>query len=76
MYISNTLQEENVHSNCLIGLIFSTSWRIAPTKKKNPYGDMDFWNFVPKSIGSSVGNFLAKFWCFQKIRLKGFLLEN
>ena len=32
MYIPKTLQEENVHSNCLMGLIFSTSWRVAPTK--------------------------------------------
>ena len=28
------------------------------------------------SIGSSVRDFWAKFWCFQKIRLEGFLLEN
>ena len=55
MYIPKTVQEENVHSNCLIGLIFSTSWRVAPTKKKIPYGDLDFLNFVCKSIGSSVG---------------------
>ena len=41
-----------------------------------PYGDLDFWNFVPKSIGSSVSENFANFWCFQKTRLKGFLLEN
>ena len=41
MYIPKTLQEENVHSNCLMGLIFSTSWKVDP-KKKIPYGDLDF----------------------------------
>ena len=34
MLIPKTLHEENVHSNCLMGLIFSTSWRVAPTKTK------------------------------------------
>ena len=76
MYIPKTLHEENVHNNYLMGLIFPTSWRVGPRKKKIPYGDLDFLNFEPKSIGSSVGDFSAKFWCFQKIRLKGFLLEN
>ena len=60
MYISK--QEENVHSNCLMGLIFLTSWRVGPKKKKIPYGDLDFWNFVPKSIGSSVGKNFANFY--------------
>ena len=68
--------KKNVQGNFLMGLIFRTSWRVAPTKKKIPYGDLDFWNFVPKSIGSSVSENFANFWCFQKIRLKGFLLEN
>ena len=56
MYLPKTLQEENVHSNCLMGLIFSTSWRAAPTKKKFLMG---IWilEFVPKSIGSSVSDF-------------------
>ena len=27
MYIPKTLQEENVHNNYLMGLIFSTSWK-------------------------------------------------
>ena len=48
MYILKTLHEENVHNNCLMGLIFSTIWRVAPTQKKIPYGDLDFWNFVYK----------------------------
>ena len=38
MFIPKTLQEENVHSSCLMGLIFSTSWRVTPTKKKFPMG--------------------------------------
>ena len=45
-------------------------------EKKIPYGDLDFWNFVCKSIGFSVSDFSAKFWCFQKFSLKGFLLLN
>ena len=76
MYMPKTLHEENVQNNYLMGLIFSTSWRVDPKKKKIPYVDLDFRNFVPKSIGSSVSENFANFWCFQKIRLKGFLLEN
>ena len=34
MYIPNTLHEENVHNDYVMGLIFSTSWRVAPKKKK------------------------------------------
>ena len=34
MYIPKTPKEENVHSNCLMGLIFLTSWRIVPSKIK------------------------------------------
>ena len=34
MYIPKTLHEENVHNNYLMGLIFSTSWRVDPKKKK------------------------------------------
>ena len=47
-----------------------------PQEKKNPYGDLDFLNFVPKSIGSSVSENFAKFLVFSENRLKGFLLEN
>ena len=61
MYIPKTLHEENVHNNYLMGLIFSTSWRVAP-KKKIPHGDLDFLNFVCKSIGSSVSKNLANFY--------------
>ena len=61
-----------------IVLWVKNSWQVwgLPPRKKIPYGDLDFWNFVPKSIGSSVSENFANFWCFQKIRLKGFLLEN
>ena len=49
MYISKTLQEENVHSNCLMGgfniLDKLESWT---QEKKIPYGDLDFLNFVCK----------------------------
>ena len=75
MYIPKTLQEENVHNNYLMGLIFSKSWRVAPMKNFFPYGDLDFVKKNYKSIGSSIMDFWAKFWCFQKIRLKGFLLK-
>ena len=43
MYIPKTLQEENVHNNYLMGLIFSTSWRVDPKKKKNLMG---IWIFL------------------------------
>ena len=48
MYIPKTLQEENVHSNCLMGLIFSTSWRVAPKKKKFLTGIWIFGILYPK----------------------------
>ena len=34
MYMTKTLHEENGHNNYLMGLIFSTSWRVGPKKKK------------------------------------------
>ena len=48
MYIPKTLQEENVHSNCLMGLKFSTSWRVAPKKKKIHMGIWIFGILYPK----------------------------
>ena len=48
MYIPKTLQEENVHNNYLMGLIFSTSWRVAPTKKKFLMGIWIFGILYPK----------------------------
>ena len=38
MYIPKTLQKENVHNDYHMGLIFSTSWRVAPTKKNSLWG--------------------------------------
>ena len=34
MYLSKTQQEENIHNNCLMGLIFWKNWRIDLTKIK------------------------------------------
>ena len=48
MYIPKTLHEENVHNNYLMGLIFSTSWRVGPTKKKIPMGIWIFGILYPK----------------------------
>ena len=39
---------EKVHNNYFMGLIFPTSWRVAPTKIKFLYGDMDFSKKVSK----------------------------
>ena len=36
MYNLKPLHEKIVYINCLMGLIFSTSWRIAPTIVKIP----------------------------------------
>ena len=38
MYMPKTLHEENVHNNYLMGLIFSTNWRVGPKKKKSLWG--------------------------------------
>ena len=48
MYIPKTLHEENVHNSYLVGLIFSTSWRVAPKQNQNLYGDMDLNKKVSK----------------------------
>ena len=42
-------------------------------KNQNPNGDLDFLNFVYKSSGFSIGNFLVAFSGFQKFRVDGFL---
>ena len=74
MYIPITKTEEKCAGQLSYGFNIQDKLEGCTHEKKIPYGDLDFWNFVPKSIGSSVGNFSAKFWCFQKFRLKGFLL--
>ena len=57
-----------MHNNYLMGLKFGTSWRVALTKKKIPYGDLDFMKNGYKSIGSSVRDFLGKFGFFFRAR--------
>ena len=42
MYIPITKLKKNVQANFLMGLIFRTSWRVAPTKKKSL---MEIWIF-------------------------------
>ena len=37
MYIPKKLQEENVHNNFLMGLIFRTSWGPDQQKSKSPF---------------------------------------
>ena len=46
MYIPKTLQEENVHNNYLMGLIFSTSWKNLLRKIKFLMG---IWIFYIRS---------------------------
>ena len=61
MYIPKTLQEENVHINCLMGLIFSTSCENLLRKIKFLIGIWILWKKKYKSIGSSVRDFSGKF---------------
>ena len=76
MYIPITKTEEKCAGQLCYGFNIQDKLEGCTHEKKIPYGDLDFLNFVPKSIGSSVSENFANFWCFQKIRLKGFLLEN
>ena len=48
MYMPKTLHEENMHNNYLMGLIFSTSWRVDPKKKKFLTGIWIFGILYPK----------------------------
>ena len=63
--------KKNVQANFLMGLIFRTSWRVAPTKKKIPYGDLDFWNFVYKHFGINGRVHVSNFTSFQTFFYKG-----
>ena len=45
---------EKVHNNYLMGLIFSTSWSVAPTKKKNSIWGYGFFKKGFKSNGFQV----------------------
>ena len=51
MYIPKTLHEDNVHNNCLMGLIFLTSWRVALKKIKFLMGIWIFcFLYIPVKI--------------------------
>ena len=76
MYIPLIKNEEKCAGQLAYGFNIQDKLEGCTQEKKIPYGDLDFWNFVPKSIGYSVSENFANFWCFQKTRLKGFLLEN
>ena len=75
MYIPQSLQEENVHNNCLMGLIFWTNWRVDLTKTKIPEGRTIFWK-----IGTKVSvlhkEFEGQFLGFHEKKIGGFLLEK
>ena len=51
MYIPKSLQEENVHNNCLMGLIFWTNWGPDKLKSKPPFSNK-FFKFVVKVYDS------------------------
>ena len=51
MYIPKTLQEESVHNNCLMGLIFWTNW--GPDQKKScRNGDFEFFLSGPQKFAN------------------------
>ena len=66
---------KNVPDNFLMGLIFQTSWSVAPAKIKIIWG-LDFLNLGYKSIGINKWVPLSNFASFQNYFLTGFLFEN
>ena len=70
MYIPKTLQEENVHNNYLMGLIFSTSWRVDP-KKKNSLRGSGFFEFCMQKYRILRKKFLSEILVFSGISFKG-----
>ena len=70
MYIPKTLQEENVHSNCLMGLIFSTSWRVGPKKKNSIWGS-GFFEFCMQKYRILRKEFLSTILWFLEFSFKG-----
>ena len=70
MYIPKSLHEENVHNNYLMGLIFSTSWRVDP-KKKNSLRGSGFFDFCTKKYRILRKEFLSKILVFSEISFKG-----
>ena len=71
MYIPKTLHEENVHNNYLMGLIFSTSWRVDPKKKKNSLWGSGFFEFCTQKYRILRKGFLSKILGFSEISFKG-----
>ena len=57
MYIPKKLNEENAHNNYLMGVIFLTSWRVDPKKKKFPTGIWIFGILYPKVSDPPSGIF-------------------
>ena len=70
MYIPKTLKEENVHSNCLMGLIVSTSWRVGPTKKNSLWGS-EFLEFCIQKYRIVCKKILTKILAFSENSFKG-----
>ena len=48
MYIPKSLQEENVHNNCLVGLRVWTNWSVDLTKIKIPLCRTIFFKWAQK----------------------------
>ena len=75
MYIPKSLQEENLHNNCLMGLIFWTNWRVDLKKIKIPIVIRFFEKWVQKyRIISS--EFEGKFLGFHEKKKVDFFWKN
>ena len=70
MYIPKPVHEENVHNNYLMGLIFSTSWRVDPTKKNSLWGS-GFLAFCTQKHRILRKEFLRKLLVFSENSFKG-----
>ena len=69
MYIPKKLHEENVHNNYLLGLMFSTSWRVDPTKKNSLWGS-GFLEFCTQKYRILRREFLSKILVFSENSFK------
>ena len=68
--------KKNVQANFLMGLIFRTSWRVAPTKKKFPMGICIF-GILCTNVLELTGVYPCQILqVFRLFFIKGFLLEN
>ena len=69
--------KKNVQANFLMGLIFRTSWRVAPTKKKNSLWGSGFFGILCTNVLELTGVYPCKILqVFRLFFIKGFLLEN